>query len=871
MVRAAHEPATPKMLSPQDASYWNAVQVYPDAISEGVARDYRAQALSQLKKSGKSNLRLLLERTLLKNPADITPERAAADLLAADSSLTLLCLADFVRGKGRAIMDEYADHFSPSKQRKHSSQLDELSQGRKASLKQITKLLLLYEDDNSAIERIFTRKLWRGRRTTSEFLAAKSFDGRLRNKLEKRKSTLVDAIADAFNGLDLRTYSTVSLGKWDIMLIQREYAPQVRPDYRDTQKTLHGFGWILLGLERSGSRLLLKGGGKKVIPIVQKWFDSELECPLAVTESDAFHEYNAKTVEDALLGRYSSNCAVQVTGMSFARSLLPSHSALTLKALFPGHDIRKDLEDGREKGLLRVRSLSDIAKITLAYEKAECEIEVVVEPGGGVVLRLDNSDLTEDQVDGLRNEFSEHFGIPIDRRIDPQNLLLGAVDVYNHLLETDIASGLAQYQQNALDHLVAEKVLEEVPEQNLVCPKQPFVCKVGGRPVADEDIAECPECQAELELRTFIRIRHNDSEIHRRAGSLLARATGWKFSRQARKFEGKSFFPLFDPKRPDRQIRIFFAKRVGVRLLECLDRSLQPVLVVHTGGDVEHAHMDGAGVAHVSFARALAADVDKDVKKRFNADVKHARDELLRSKETRVQRQAGIARKRVHNPPDDYNGSNYELDVFYILRSLFPYSEYWAGTNRPDGFCSLVYYEDGDLRNTAKCNWSYDAKFTRDESGYDLDVGEERKIWDYVAALLKQPELQSGDNRLNGHAIISNCVSDGQKSKVAQFVRKQHRLGKKHSDVKVVFIDDTFLIALYDSVMSNYEAYRRRWPFLSRRLAETMSVENEQTYVQLGEAEARSLWEWVAKRSPIDNPPDMQLLREDLDETMTKA
>ena len=189
------------------------------------------------------------------------------------------------------------------------------------------------------------------------------------------------------------------------------------------------------------------------------------------------------------------------------------------------------------------------------------------------------------------------------------------------------------------------------------------------------------------------------------------------------------------------------------------------------GEPVDYAHLDAAGVAHVSLARALAAADDEEVKQRFANDVERARKALIDRQEEKVLRLAHISRQRIENPPSVYEGEDYETDIFNVIRSLFPYTEYWTGKNRPDGFCSLVHFDDASIRNPLKHNWSYDAKYTKSKKGYDLSIDEERKAWDYVAALMKQPELQVQRNELSGHVIISNNLDDKQMKKGFQSLR----------------------------------------------------------------------------------------------------
>jgi hypothetical protein len=223
--------------------------------------------------------------------------------------------------------------------------------------------------------------------------------------------------------------------------------------------------------------------------------------------------------------------------------------------------------------------------------------------------------------------------------------------------------------------------------------------------------------------------------------------------------------------------------------------------------------------------------------------------------------------------PGVYDDERYEIDVFNVIRRLFPYAENWGGVGkcRPDGFCSLVYFVQGDLHNEKKHNWSYDAKFTRKQGGYLVNSAEERKIWDYVAALLDQTELWTRSNQLNAHVIISNNLAQREMEGAAAFLRREHRLGKDHPGLKLVFMMDEFLRVLYDRVCENDEEFRRRWFYLPLQTAKIMMDENAEGYVYLNRTHAEALCKWVLDQSAIENPPNLAKLRRGLDQTMTKS
>jgi hypothetical protein len=864
----AIERASSPLLEACSDDFWQQVLVFPGAIAEGGGRDYQAQTQSSLLRCGDASLRLLSQHVGINPPAESVTPGLVAGLRQADVNKTLIYLAEFYRRKGSAINEEYNFLFSPRQRTQHVAELRELGGRSNLKLRLFVKLALLFEKDHDSIVRTFYRHLWRTRPTSFEFESDRPLDAKLIAEVTKDAGVLAEELEQVTSGMEVRFIGAAQMGQLlDVLLFQREYKPIVRPDYRDSHKTLHGFGWLMVGLSRTARTVSLKNGGQDVADVIRNWFGERVKVDLQRTGLEAFKDYGPATVEEKLLGGYPENSRIRITKMRFRRSLAPSHSPITIESIFKGQqDIRHDLSWSRERGLVRIRSLSDVGGMVIRFSGKEAQVVSEVEHRGAVTFRLNNADLTEEETTDLCKTFQEDFGIPLNIRIDPQLLAMGDIEIFNYLLEADRKDQVVHYQLPALKKLEDLKILIVEPRTIRVCDNG--ICQLKDQPVEDDQLEECPACQHDLVQKRIEFLVPDEAVIRHTAGKIIGDGLGWKFSSQPSKFEGHDFFALADPTRPDTVVRVVFAKRVSTKLLELLDRSMQPVLVVHTAGQVEHAHLDVAGVAHVGFAYALAAASDAETLARFRIDCRDAIDRLQRKEQERVLRAARQSRQLLDAIPADYSGEQYEVEVFNLLRSLFPYTERWGGPNRPDGFCSLVHYDDLQLRNVEKHNWSYDAKFSTRQEGYDLDVGEKRKMFDYVRALMRQPYLQVQGNRLDAHVIISNNMLANAMQSSAEFLRKEHRLGKDHPELKLVFVLDGFIKTLYDSVRGHEGDFTRRWAYLQARLAWMMKQENEHGYVLLDNGSANDLVEWVLRQPVIDTPPDANMIREGLGDTM---
>jgi hypothetical protein len=144
-------------------------------------------------------------------------------------------------------------------------------------------------------------------------------------------------------------------------------------------------------------------------------------------------------------------------------------------------------------------------------------------------------------------------------------------------------------------------------------------------------------------------------------------------------------------------------------------------------------------------------------------------------------------------------------------------------------------------------------------------------MFDYVTALFRQKILQSQGNRLGAHVIVSNSLAKAQMKSTADFLRRVHRLGKKHPELKLVFMLDRFLTTLYDRVRQAEIEFRKRWPLLPERVAERMQDVNSDGYVLLDDSSGTQIADWVLDQPEFELPADAAKISRGLEDTMTKS
>jgi hypothetical protein len=688
-------------------------------------------------------------------------------------------------------------------------------------------------------------------------------------KLEKAIPSLITELKKLPEGRQLKFRGSHPLESGPrVFVLQRAYKPKVVPEFPNTFHLFNGYGYVVFGLYDDPPRLEIKVGNQKYIKAIRDWAAKALGIPLQSCGLSVFDTYDAADLEKKLLGSHNEENGLAVIGIRLRRTALPNHPSITVEASSGKATVRDALAWYKEKGAISLRSLSDVEWLRVHFRGHEGLINALLTPDGSVRFELDNAGWPEGMRTELGTAFDKTFGIPLAQHINPKPLSMGALELFQSLLEWGDADEIHPHQRGLFEFLLDRKLLSVRSETLRTCTTAS--CQRKGKSVDDDQVENCPKCHQPLRIKQVRKIVHEQDGIRGFLGRVLKRATGWELADSPVQFESNEFFPLRNPVRPEQSVAVFLSRRVSTSKIEVFDRSMWPILVVHTSGTYEHAHLDIAGIAHLGLAYALAATQDRSVRERFIQDCNSLLERLQRNEQERVLRAARQSRDLLASDHAGCTGGMYESAMFGLIRSLFPYSMKWGGKFRPDGFSSLVYSKTNRLNDLEKWNWSYDSKYSERHGGYEFGASEHRKLFDYIQALSEQKELQVRGNQLDAHVIISNALERGKMKDAAKFLRCEHRLGRKDvAGFKLVFMMEPFLLALYDQVRSNELAFTKRWGYLSQRLAWQMQQENEDGYVLLDENEANALVAWVTGQPAVDNPVDIVHLQESLDDMMS--
>ncbi len=337
----------------------------------------------------------------------------------------------------------------------------------------------------------------------------------------------------------------------------------------------------------------------------------------------------------------------------------------------------------------------------------------------------------------------------------------------------------------------------------------------------------------------------------------------------AHELDGQEYFPLRVPNEngSEATICLLLHDHLPAAVQKAFDRTGLPVLAVHATTDERHVFVDDEARGHASLAYLLAAGRDEEGRAEAIQLVGDTIQRLLRSHEHRIQRAAKMAYDRIVSPSVTMSGDDYEVDVFSILRVMFPYTYQLGrkGKVEPDGYVCLPNYQSNSIRDVGSWNWSYDSKYSSRNQGYDFNIDECRKVTQYLKKLSSNRRALFGDKqRPRAHVIISNHLAHARMKKCAEHVLGKNGVSGEARQIRLVLMEQSFLVRLFERVQDNLDAIRRRRPFFGDELIALLESTAVGSYRTIDGNDADKLVNAVLLMDPIESNVDEKALLESL-------
>ncbi|MFO0798292.1 MAG: hypothetical protein U0804_12515 [Gemmataceae bacterium] len=804
-------------------------------------------------KLGPGNLRLIGERLGRPQHPHTDVREMAKDLVDALPAQTVPCLKEFQRNRIPEIEDIFTAEFGGDVSGLEA-ELANLSR-RSEALKVFTKLVLLFHRDRGALTKVFYLALWRSRPTAFDYAVEDRLPGKFESLLISQLPKLAKAVSAAISDRSVELLGHHRLDDGTLVIaLNREYTPAIKRDFVK-KFTLHYLcGVVVLGVNPAKRTIDVRCSNARVGEAVHDWFKSTFDLKLRLLRDDVCSDYDPVATVSAFLGEYERGTGVELLSIRFRRTSLPGQPSLALTAKPYSTSLREDVARLREAHLVHAESLTDIETVRVSYDTKEAEIGFETDRGGALCLRFNNAGWDEALEGRFKATFQRTFGVPLNKRIDPTKMAAGVIGVIQYLLSIQNEGDVQPFQAKTFQELAERGLLVRRVEPVRQCRNA--TCTKFEKRAGDQTRAECEQCGKPLSDAMIRRVVVDPKRVLEVVRDLFAAANSWSVGKEARQFEKAPFHPLRSPAgvTPRSEICVFVRDELSDGVRKKFVRSARPLLLVKTRTDGRHAYLDDKRMGVLSLPYLLAAETDPALAQSRPSLVCGLVDDLAR---TSLQRMVAAAEQSFdvlrHLPPGR-KGYEYETDIFNLLKAVFPETIMLGaeGVDEPDGYCALPYYEKWSLRDGRAWCFTYDAKLSYAQKGYELDIDERRKMVSYINKFRASRLLRSINKMVRAHVIISNNMAEGEIKSAYDYLMGENGLKKSNKEVKLVLMRQEFVVRLYERRRSKEDEFARREALLAECVIRRLDTEglNPEGYVVLTDHDADRLADKVLAEDP---------------------
>lgn len=851
------------LLSSED-SFWESIGVSPTSVKmtqKKKSQEIEEYLLKFLRKLGVSNIRLLCEKAGINDPGPLQRASLPCDLLKTCDRNTLLYLKEFSKNR----LPEIEEAFKKASDVKPTALEGDFSRMARKNerIKAFTRLLLLYHKDPRHLGEIYFMSVWRSRATGFEYGTSDEVPKKLESLLRSKLAGLAKVISKANSDREVKPIGVHQFQNGLVVAaFDREYTPVVKRDFREKFKVFHECGTIVFGIDPQRGTLDVRVRSQDIASAVTAWLKSNCDLDFTRPDDPPLKNFDDEKAKQALFAEPGSNPGMAVVSIRFRRSALPTHPTITIASRRDGLPLRLDIEALRTKEVLHADSLMDVEAMSVHFEDATAEVAFDAQASGILKLQFNNMGWPDEKAQKFRDLFQKNFHLPLNRDLDTTGLQSGFLAVVKYLLTVTDVESVQMFQVNIFDELKKKNYLTQTPVIERMCVST--TCKRKGKVVKDPNTLDCA-CGKPLAKRDRRQVAVNLDKAHDVAADIFKKATGRTLGTREKQFEKIEFFPLKAGKDNEQKMEICVFLGVNPpskETLERMSRSARPVIVIQARAD-DNVFIDLHGRGVISLAYLIAATEESTLRAECEKRIQVLIDDLLRATAKRIHDAGDHSFRLLRDKPVGWTGNEYETDVFNVVHVLFPEAFVLGrkGKEEPDGFCAFVQYVEESRRDAHTWCWTYDAKYTTKDEGYELDVTERDKMRRYIVRFRENPKLFTKPHQVKAHIIISNNMTE-EKIKAAYDLLMDKAAGLKgdHRSVKLVLMREEFVTELFDVAQKNHVEITRRPAVLDKFLIER--IEATTTYLILDKTDAKEIMGKVLKEHPrVYNPPAEDALK----------
>lgn len=588
---------------------------------------------------------------------------------------------------------------------------------------------------------------------------------------------------------------TIEYDNGALFNISRQTSDQARRDFTGTQRR-RNLSNIFIELTNADGKVRIGTSNTNIRNVLRNSIQDCLNIYLVDLETNVErNEVDKEKFSNQITADVDDTDESRVLAGEFKRTNISPSSPIKLSKQSYGRDIRPLIRslapDVISPDVDNVRKLW----LELDGQPGKINFEQSVEAG---FFRLDTDiDTQRDRIEEkFRNEFSERFGIPPDKKIPLHWITGNRRAAISSILKNPSSYNSREYPNQDLVNHLSDLGVVDLQEAT------PHRCEDCGKRYPNRT-NECASCGGELKLVA----RYTVPQVSKTGVREYMKKL---FEREGLEYLGKQTEKVYRTEYEFLRVQ-GESKKVDIHLntddvnltsnaVKLLKKSLNPVVIINPGEVKNTALMDEAPVAKLDLAKIIDGHLSGDLPGDYISKAVH---KVERSSQKRIANNANSAYERlkeVIRSPSKSDADQFEQELFHIINQIVPTTQQWGDKrngNIPDGFAEL-FFKTGQGRYQKAI--TYDAKFTT-TGEFHLDTDETRRLRDYVHRIIEFEEFKSSKTDLSHFIVITNIRDEGNMNVVAERLNKMMKWNGYP-----VYMHVDFILALHIMYNENLEA-----------------------------------------------------------------
>ncbi|MCR6856266.1 hypothetical protein GH892_18930 [Bacillus thuringiensis] len=788
-----------------DVKFWRSVGVSIDLINELSTSDIGIRFKSMLNNVTINELSELA--TLLNVDLKDVNKKEQAECfneVPINSQKEIILLREFLNRKKRTVI-RYYNYVSTNSDYetifKHS---------------QVCQLYQLFNNDHIHIIQIYTWHNWNSKGTGIQFSLSKKVSFDKAYKIPTEYAT--DFVDDMYTYSNRENkYKVFSFGKHEkeklVVMLYRQINDASRPDFDEPFRNKEVVS-IMFQIDVTAGLLEIRSKFQKEKEGIKKYIEKTFDTSLIEIKPEVFNQYQPEKVISAVLeGTPPENKEVldfMVNKVVFRSSPLINSPSLTFE--LKNGDVLPSIKDAYTRECIDLESIKDIESISFKTSKVSRTIRSTVLEDGNIIFSLDDSGIEQETKNDIEEKFLFKFGIPLNKLVSNSKFTVGKADLTDYLMTISLKKAFTDIEQEIFGRLIQDKIIFEGSEIIISCENS----NCDYTESISSELKECPSCgNPKLRKDGYSSVNISIKSVQGFVKELIksfCNTTDWKLSKDTEKtyYKSKYKFINLDNRQTNESLQILIHQgAIQNRVLEKINRSLTPTVIVFVGMLEKNIEKyDNNCIFPINFGRVYNMENPEEFFEKIYESIEHRAKSYLSSV-------AAKSLEILENLPKpeligkSYSPSDFEDDVFNILKDLFPNADKWgnkmSGKEVPEGIFALSYtVTEGGEDKQHQYVFSYDCKLNKNTNGYDLSKGEQRKAFDYVEMLNQIRHITKFSNKkqLSAHIFISNNFDTNNYETMARHFYSKLPSGY---DTRPIFLPIEVLTFLHSEYRKNHQ------------------------------------------------------------------